>query len=55
VDAIDGRIGLPFVTKSDVTDLVEEHDPKSGSWTYKAVPPRRGAGCRAVPMVERSM
>lgn len=42
--AIDGRIGLPFVTKSDVTDLVEEYDPKSDSWTYKGRSPTPRGG-----------
>ncbi|APO71355.1 Kelch repeat-containing protein (plasmid) [Rhizobium gallicum] len=42
--AIDGRIGLPFVTKSDVTDLVEAYNPKTDSWTFKSRSPTRRGG-----------
>jgi N-acetylneuraminic acid mutarotase len=41
--AIDGRLGMPFVTMSDVTDLVEMYDPATDVWTYKSrSPTRRG-------------
>jgi N-acetylneuraminic acid mutarotase len=41
--AIDGRLGMPFVTMSDVTDLVEMYDPAIDQWTYKGrAPTRRG-------------
>lgn len=41
--AIDGRLGMPFVTMSDVTDLVEMYDPATDIWTYKSrSPTRRG-------------
>jgi len=41
--AINGRLGSPFVTMSDVTDLVEAYDPATDSWSYKGrSPTRRG-------------
>ncbi len=41
--AINGRLGSSFVTMSDVTDLVEEYDPATDTWTYKGrSPTRRG-------------
>jgi N-acetylneuraminic acid mutarotase len=41
--AINGRLGTPFVTMSDVTDLLEEYDPATDIWTYKGrSPTRRG-------------
>jgi N-acetylneuraminic acid mutarotase len=41
--AIDGRLGMPFVTMSDVTDLVEMYDPATDQWSYKGrAPTRRG-------------
>ncbi len=41
--AVNGRLGTPFVTMSDVTDLVEAYDPATDSWTYKGrSPTRRG-------------
>ncbi len=41
--AVDGRLGMPFVTMSDVTDLVEMYDPTTDQWTYKGrAPTRRG-------------
>jgi N-acetylneuraminic acid mutarotase len=41
--AVDGRLGMPFVTMSDVTDLVEMYDPATDTWTYKGrSPTRRG-------------
>lgn len=42
--AIDGRVGLPFVTKSDVTDLVEAYDPQADTWTFKSRSPTRRGG-----------
>jgi N-acetylneuraminic acid mutarotase len=43
VYAINGRLGMPFVTMSDVTDLVEMYDPATDQWTYKGrAPTRRG-------------
>ncbi len=42
--AIDGRVGLPFVTKSDVTDLVEAYDPKADTWTLRSRSPTRRGG-----------
>lgn len=32
--AINGRLGTSFVTMSDVTDIVEEYDPKTDAWRY---------------------
>ncbi len=41
--ALNGRLGTPFVTMSDVTDLVESYDPATDTWTYKSrSPTRRG-------------
>jgi N-acetylneuraminic acid mutarotase len=41
--AINGRLGASFVTMSDVTDLVEEFDPKTDIWRYVGrSPTRRG-------------
>jgi len=41
--AVDGRIGSSFVTMSDVTDLVEEYDPKTDIWRYVSrSPTKRG-------------
>ena len=43
VYAVNGRLGTPFVTMSDVTDLVEAYDPATDSWTYKGrSPTKRG-------------
>jgi N-acetylneuraminic acid mutarotase len=47
--AINGRLGAPFVTMSDVTDLVEEYDPATDIWTFKSrAPTRRGDVAGAV-------
>jgi N-acetylneuraminic acid mutarotase len=41
--AINGRLGTAFVTASDVTDIVEEYDPKVDSWRYMGrSPTKRG-------------
>jgi N-acetylneuraminic acid mutarotase len=41
--AIYGRLGTSFVTSSDVTDIVEEYDPKTDQWRYMGrAPTRRG-------------
>ncbi|HZP79307.1 MAG TPA: kelch repeat-containing protein [Pseudolabrys sp.] len=41
--AINGRLGNSFVTASDVTDLVEQYDPKTDQWRYMGrAPTRRG-------------
>jgi N-acetylneuraminic acid mutarotase len=41
--AVNGRIGTSFVTMSDVTDIVEEYDPKTDIWRYMGrSPTRRG-------------
>ena len=41
--AINGRLGTSFVTMSDITDVVEEYDPKTDIWQYKGrSPTRRG-------------
>jgi N-acetylneuraminic acid mutarotase len=41
--AINGRLGTAFVTASDVTDIVEEYDPKTDSWRYLGrSPTKRG-------------
>jgi len=37
--ALNGRLGTPFVTMSDVTDLVEAYDPATDMWTYKGRAP----------------
>jgi N-acetylneuraminic acid mutarotase len=42
--AVNGRVGAPFVTMSDVTDLVEAYDPATDSWTYKGRAPTRRGG-----------
>ncbi|HEY5217605.1 MAG TPA: kelch repeat-containing protein [Pseudolabrys sp.] len=47
--AINGRLGAPFVTMSDVTDLVEEYDPATDIWIFKGrAPTRRGDVAGAV-------
>ena len=41
--AINGRLGTSFVTASDVTDIVEEYDPKTDTWRYMGrSPTKRG-------------
>jgi N-acetylneuraminic acid mutarotase len=41
--AVNGRLGTAFVTASDVTDIVEEYDPKTDIWRYLGrSPTRRG-------------
>jgi N-acetylneuraminic acid mutarotase len=41
--AINGRLGSSYVGNSDVTDLVEEYDPKTDIWHYAGrAPTRRG-------------
>ncbi len=41
--AINGRLGTSFVTASDVTDIVEEYDPKTDIWRYMGrSPTKRG-------------
>jgi N-acetylneuraminic acid mutarotase len=41
--AVNGRLGTSFVTMSDVTDIVEEYDPKTDIWRYMGrSPTRRG-------------
>ncbi|HEY1473147.1 MAG TPA: kelch repeat-containing protein [Pseudolabrys sp.] len=41
--AINGRLGTSFVTMSDVTDIVEEYDPKTDIWRYMGrSPTKRG-------------
>ena len=41
--AVNGRIGTSFVTQSDVTDVVEEFDPKTDIWRYMGrSPTKRG-------------
>ena len=41
--AVYGRIGTSFVTMSDVTDIVEEYDPKTDGWRYMGrSPTKRG-------------
>jgi N-acetylneuraminic acid mutarotase len=41
--AINGRLGTSFVTSSDVTDIVEEYDPKTDIWRYMGrSPTKRG-------------
>jgi len=41
--AMYGRLGSSFVTASDVTDLVEEYDPKTDRWRYIGrAPTKRG-------------
>jgi N-acetylneuraminic acid mutarotase len=41
--AMYGRLGSSFVTASDVTDLVEEYDPKTDQWRYASrSPTKRG-------------
>ncbi len=41
--AINGRLGTSFVTMSDVTDIVEEFDPKTDIWRYMGrSPTKRG-------------
>ena len=43
VYAINGRLGTSFVTMSDVTDIVEEYDPKTDGWRYVGrSPTKRG-------------
>src|SRR5664280_2314095 len=47
--AVNGRLGAPFVTMSDVTDLVEEYDPATDIWIFKGrSPTRRGDVAGAV-------
>jgi N-acetylneuraminic acid mutarotase len=46
---INGRLSTPFVTMSDVTDLVEEYDPATDVWIFKSrAPTRRGDVAGAV-------
>jgi N-acetylneuraminic acid mutarotase len=41
--AMYGRLGTSFVTSSDVTDIVEEYDPKTDIWRYMGrSPTKRG-------------
>src|SRR5664280_1599676 len=47
--AVNGRLGAPFVTMSDVTDLVEEYDPATDIWIFKGrSPSQRGDVAGAV-------
>jgi N-acetylneuraminic acid mutarotase len=47
--AMYGRLGTSFVTSSDVTDIVEEYDPKTDIWRYMGrSPTKRGDVAGAV-------